>query len=117
MMKWEELHSFVKELLKSRECPWCHQKERLVEHHYPIPERLGGISTVKICQRCHSKDHNMYPDELIQRLIDEIEGRRSPDLNMFGEDPHEERRKLVEEELKRIEEEEKKQLKFLGGRR
>jgi len=114
-LSWEELHSFIKGLLKSPECSFCHQKVKiLLNHHYPIPESLGGRETVKMCRRCHAKDHRLYPDELIQELMDDIRFGRSPRLNMFGEDPHAERRKLIQEATKRAEEEEKKQLKFLG---
>lgn len=110
-LSWEELHSFVKGLLKSRECSFCHQKVKiLLNHHYPIPESLGGRETVKICSRCHAKDHRLYPDWLILRLIDEIEGRRMPDFDMFGEEPHAERKKLIQEAMKRAVE----KPKFLG---
>ena len=114
-LSWEELYSFVKGLLKSRECSFCHQKVKiLLNHHYPIPESLGGRETVKMCSRCHAKDHRLYPDWLIRRLIDEIEGRCEPEKDMFGEDPHAERRKLIQEELKCAEEEKKQQPKIPG---
>ena len=87
-----------------RECQLCHQKvKKLLEHHYPIPkELLGGVETKFVCPRCHGKDHRRYPKELIQRLIDEIEGRRMTEFDMFGEDPHAERKKLIQEAKRRL---------------
>lgn len=42
------------------ECEWCGNKvERLEEHHFPFPKRLGGSETVRICPECHRKFHRL----------------------------------------------------------
>jgi len=93
-------------------CLWCREVKKLLNHHYPIPESLGGRETIAICHCCHGQDHARYPDDLIQRMIDEIKGHRVTELDLFGEDPHAERKRLIQEAMKR--EEEKEQLKMFG---
>lgn len=89
---------------------------KLLNHHYPIPYNFGGRETIAICHRCHGQDHARYPDYLVKRLIDEIKGWRATDLDLFGEDPHAERKKLIQEAMKRAEDKEKEQQElFLGA--
>jgi hypothetical protein len=39
-------------------CEWCGEECYILhEHHYPIPERLGGTQTVRICPNCHYTYH------------------------------------------------------------
>jgi len=90
------------------ECRWCHRVvKKLDEHHYPIPEKYGGVDTVCVCPECHRRD-----EALCRRLIRRIKGGQ---LQMFPDDPERQKRiKLLREAMNRTEEEKKRQLKFLG---
>jgi len=93
--------------------------QKLLVYHYPIPEGLSvrGDETIKVCRTCYVEDRRRYPDWLIQRLINGIEGRRMPDFDIFGEEIYVERKKLIEElhaeRIKLIEE----AIKISGRRR
>lgn len=40
-------------------CEWCGNMVLNIEnHHFPIPKRLGGVETVRICHDCHKKFHD-----------------------------------------------------------
>lgn len=44
----------------NKTCEWCGCKTTILHsHHYPIPRRLEGTETVKICPNCHYEFHNL----------------------------------------------------------
>lgn len=50
----------VEKSRKGNKCEWCGEECYVLhEHHYPIPERLGGTETVKICPNCHYTYHSL----------------------------------------------------------
>ena len=57
-------------------CEWCECKTMVLhKHHYPIPARAGGTSTVSICPNCHAEYHALV-DTAVYRLrpVDDWEG-------------------------------------------
>jgi hypothetical protein len=68
---------------------------RAYQHHYPLPEELGGTETIPVCARCHQLDH-----QLIDRLKQEVE-RGDIQLDLAGNDPYADRRAAIKAALER----------------
>ena len=68
---------------------------RVYQHHYPLPEKLGGTETISVCARCHQFDHQLF-----DRLKQEVE-RGDIQLDLAGNDPHADRRATIKAALER----------------
>jgi hypothetical protein len=61
--------NFTNKGIGTKICQWCNCKTILVhEHHYPIPKRLNGTETVKICPSCHYEYHHLQTISIIRRI-------------------------------------------------
>ena len=77
-------------------CKLCGKDVKKVwEHHYPVPEELGGTDTIPVCARCHRRDHQLF-----DRLRQEVE-RGDIQLDIGGTDPHADRRAAIKAALER----------------
>lgn len=66
---------------------------KVLQHHYPLPEKLGGTETITVCPHCHQIDHQLF-----NRLRQEVE-RGDVELDLFGNDPYADRRAVIKAAL------------------
>jgi hypothetical protein len=52
------ISSEIKKTLYGCFCFECGSKKELHQHHV-IPKSLGGVNTISLCSKCHSKIHNL----------------------------------------------------------
>ncbi len=69
--------------------------KKVYQHHYPLPEKLGGTETISVCPPCHQLDHQLF-----DRLREEVENG-DIQLDLDGNDPYADRRAAIKAALER----------------
>ena len=78
-------------------CKLCRKDvKKVLQHHYPLTEELGGKETIPVCNPCHLRDHQLF-----ERLKKEVE-RGDIQLDLDGNDPYAERRAKIKAALEHI---------------